>query len=193
MCKGPQPSTGSIYRSRSRRSSPLYQCVRRHSDELDAAELVRRPVEAEVLERFLACGDLHKGFARIYCDQCGRDYLLAYSCKTRYFCPSCHQKRMLAYGEWLNENVLAPVPHRQNVFALPKLIRPYFRYRRQRLGQLCRLVAELLTVGFKVMEPRGRPAFILYVQTFGDLVTFNPHIHVLVADGVFLPSGMFKV
>ena len=35
------------------------------------------------------------------------------SCKTRYFCPNCHQKQMLAYGEWLEDNVLAPVPHRQ--------------------------------------------------------------------------------
>ncbi len=43
------------------------------------------------------------------------------------------------------------------------------------------------------MAPHGQPAFILYVQTFGDLVTFNPHIHALVADGVFLPSGVFKV
>ena len=51
----------------------------------------------------------------------------------------------------------------------------------------------LLKAGFKAMEPRGQPAFILYVQTFGDLVTFNPHIHVLVADGVFLPSGMIRV
>ena len=34
---------------------------------------------------------------------------------------------------------------------------------------------------------------MLYVQTFGDLVTFNPHIHALVADGVFYPSGSFRV
>jgi hypothetical protein len=27
------------------------------------------------------------------------------------------------------------------------------------------------------------------VQTFGDLVTFHPHIHALVADGVFVESG----
>ncbi|MCZ6525479.1 MAG: transposase zinc-binding domain-containing protein, partial [Gammaproteobacteria bacterium] len=40
---------------------------------------------------------------------------MAFSCKARYFCPSCHQKRMLAYGEWVEENVLAPVPHRQYV------------------------------------------------------------------------------
>jgi len=27
----------------------------------------------------------------------------------------------------------------------------------------------------------------------GDLVNFNPHIHALVADGVFRPSGTFRV
>ena len=26
----------------------------------------------------------------IRCEACGHDYLLGYSCKTRYFCPSCH-------------------------------------------------------------------------------------------------------
>lgn len=100
---------------------------------------------------------------------------------------------MLAYGEWLDGNLPAPVPHRQYVFAWPVLIRPFFRYRRRHLGELCRLVAGLLRTGFKVMDPRGQPAFILYVQTFGDLVTFDPHIHALVADGVFLPSGTFRV
>ena len=76
MRKDAQPPTGGIYRPRNPRASPLYQCVRRHSDELHAARLVHRPVEAEVLERFLDCGDLHKGFARVYCYQCGHDYLL---------------------------------------------------------------------------------------------------------------------
>jgi len=33
-----------------------------------------------------------------------------------------------------------------------------------------------ISTGFKAIEPRGQPAFNLYVQTFGDLVTFNPHI-----------------
>lgn len=45
-----------------------------------------------------------------------------------------------------------------------------------------------LTVGLKIIAPRGRTAFILCVPTFGDFVTFNPHIHVLVAHGAFLHS-----
>ena len=67
------------------------------------------------------------------------------------------------------------------------------RNHRRYPGALYQLVAGLLKAGFKAMEPRGQPALILYVQTFGDLVTFNPHIHALVTDGVFLPSGTFRV
>ena len=46
--------------------------------------------------------------------------------------------------------------------------------RRRYLGELCRLVAALLKASFKAMAPHGQPAFVLYVQTFGDLVTCHP-------------------
>jgi hypothetical protein len=180
-----------IYRPRRPRASPLWQCVNRHLPELRASGRVRRAVEENVLERFLECGDLHCGFARIRCGGCGHDLLLAFSCKTRYFCPSCHQKRVLAYGEWVEQCVLRPVPHRQYVFTVPKLIRPFFACRRSLLGELCRIIARALTQAYGAALPRARPGFILFVQTFGDLVNFNPHVHALVADGVFEASGRF--
>ncbi len=81
--------------------------------------------------------------------------------------------------------------HRQYVFTVPKLIRPFFAYRRSLLGELCRIVARTLAEAYRVAQPRGCPGFILFVQTFGDLVNFNPHVHALVADGVFETSGRF--
>jgi len=180
-----------IYRPRKPRASPLWQCVNRHLPELRALGRVRRAVEGNVLERFLECGDLHRGFARIRCGGCGHDLLLAFSCKTRYFCPSCHQKRVLAYGDWVESSVLRPVPHRQYVFTVPRLIRPFFAYRRSLLGELCRIIARALTQAYGTARPRARPGFILFVQTFGDLANFNPHVHALVADGVFDASGCF--
>ena len=33
----------------------------------------------------------------------------------------------------------------------------------------------------------------LYVQTYADLLTWKPHVHTLVADGEFTPSGAFRV
>jgi hypothetical protein len=53
----------------------------------------------------------------------------------------------------------------------------------------CRIAR--LTQAYGAALPRARPGFILFVQTFGDLVNFNPHVHALVAEGVFEASGRF--
>jgi len=119
----PRRHAPGAYRPRRPRASALWQCAKRHAIELRAAGGARRALEAQVIGRFIECGDPHYGFAGVYCAACRHDYLLAYSCKTRYFCPSCHQKRVLLYGEWVEANVLAPVAHRQCVFTVPKLLR----------------------------------------------------------------------
>jgi hypothetical protein len=35
------------------------------------------------------------GFARAWCDDCGHDYFVAFSCKGRGVCPSCNTRRMV--------------------------------------------------------------------------------------------------
>ena len=69
-----------------------------------------RPYIMDVVYKYLDCGDLHFGSARIKCSICGHEYLLAFSCKCRHFYPSCHQKRVVEYCEWLLTNVLKDVP-----------------------------------------------------------------------------------
>jgi hypothetical protein len=83
-------------------------------------------------------------------------------------------------------------PHRQYVFTVPKILRGAF-HQRYRLGELCRIVGRLLSEAYREADLDGQPGFILFVQTFGDLVTFHPHIHALVTDGVFHPNGVFRV
>ena len=95
-----------------------------------------RPVVSEAVYKFLDCGDLSKGFARVRCENCGDEYLVSFSCKMRYFCPSCHQKRVLILGEFLRERVLTPVSHRQIVFTIPKMLRIYFMHDCKFLGKL---------------------------------------------------------
>lgn len=54
-----------------------------------------------MIYRYLDCGVLRNGFARVRCGECSHKYLLAFSCKRRHFCPSCHQKRVVEFGEWV--------------------------------------------------------------------------------------------
>ena len=53
-------------------------------------------------------------------------------------CPSCHQKRVVEFGEWLCVDVLKKVPHRHFVFGIPKILRRYFLYDRKLLADLSR-------------------------------------------------------
>jgi hypothetical protein len=70
--------------------------------------------------------------------------LLAFSFKRRHFCPSCHQKRVVEFGERLCEEVLKAVPHLHFVFSLlrrsriPKILRRYLLYDRRLLSNLSR-------------------------------------------------------
>lgn len=116
---------------------------------------------------------------------------ISFSCKTRYFCPSCRQKRVLLYGEWVEEHVLEAVPHRQYVLTVPRLLRPLFGRHRTWLGELCRIASRLLLEAYAFAAPGARPGLILFVQTFGDLANFNPHVHVLATDGAFHADGSF--
>jgi hypothetical protein len=143
--------------------------------------------------RYLECGDPHFGFARVRCDKCGHEYLLPFSCKRRYFCPSCHQKRVIEFGEHLYENVLNQVPHRQWVFSIPKRLRPYFMYDRKLLGKLSlcawKVLSEYLKQGVTVDNPI--PGCVTAIQTFGEFLNFNPHLHVIATDGCFYGDGEF--
>jgi len=144
-------------------------------------------------EKFLECGDLQQGFARVRCRDCGHKFFVAFSCRGRCFCPSCHQKRALQTALWVSQEVCAAVPHRQFVFTIPKRLRIYFRFDRRLLGELCRAAWQVVRQGYASVSDHANavPGMIGAIQTFGDLIHWHPHIHALVSEGVFLPDGTF--
>jgi hypothetical protein len=110
-------------------------------------------------------------------------------------CTSCHAKRSAAFAEWLNTTVLWPIPHRQIVLTIPKMIRVYFRYDRRLLGKLCRVAAKVITESIRSIlgKPELTPGIVICVQTWGTFLNFNPHLHALVSEGGFSSSGAFHV
>ena len=123
------------------------------------------------------------------------EYLLPFSCKRRHFCPSCHQKRVVEFGEWLYGEVLKKVPHRQWVFSIPKRLRIYFLYDRRLLARLSQCAWKVLSAYLKqgASFDDASPGAVIAVQTFGDYQNFNPHLHVIATDGCFNSSGSFTV
>jgi len=99
------------------------------------------------------------------------------------------------FGEWLCEEVLKAVPHRHFVFSISKILRRYFFYDRKLLTHLSRCGWDSLKAFFKevVSEQGAVTGAIIAIQTFGDFLGFNPHLHILCSDGCFYGEGMFRV
>lgn len=87
--------------------------------------------------------------------------------------------------------MLKPVPHRHMVFSLPKRLRPYFKYNRKNCDLLFKAASETVKELFHAVLPEGEPGAVFALQTHGESLNFNPHIHGIVSDGVFGKDGTF--
>jgi hypothetical protein len=182
-----------VYQPRNPRTSDFFALVEDNFEELERVYDERyqpehgywRPIIRDVLCRYLDCADLRLGFARVRCRSCRFELLLPYSCKRRYFCPSCHQKRVVSFAEHVVEEVLARVPHRQYVVTIPKMLRVYFKHDRKLLGCLSQCFYETLREFFRqaVADRDAVPGVIVSIQTYGAELNFQPHLHCLVTDG----------
>lgn len=83
-------------------------------------------------------------------------------------CPSCHNKKVVQFGHHLKETVLYPVPHRQYVFFISKILRKFFLYDRKLLCKLSQCAAKSLTKFFKITLGKkiGVPGIVVAIQSF---------------------------
>ena len=99
-----------VYQRRRPERSAAYQVVRQNLETwlaqrragglVAGAEWVVDPVPAYLerdLRKYLKCGILAHGFARVRCEKCGRDFVVAYSCKGR----SVRECALVSRGEQL--------------------------------------------------------------------------------------------
>jgi len=148
------------------------------------------PFVLRELFAFLTCGILAHGFARVHCSGCGKDAIVAFSCKGRGFCPSCGGRRMADTAAHLVDHVLPHVPVRQWVLTVPFELRYRMAYDRTVLREVRRVMIRTVFAHLRrraracgLVEPEcGAVAF---VQRFGSALNLNPHLHVLVLDGVY--------
>ncbi len=197
-----ETAPAAVYEPRNPRTSSLYALVEDYYEELERVYDDRyqqqygrwRPVIGEVMRKYLDCGDLHRGFARLGCDDCRYQAILAYSCKCRLFCPSCQQKRVLLFAEWLDTHILEQVSHTQFVFTIPKLLRPIFKYHPKDLGLLCKAAWQSLKEMFQeaASDHSALPGVVISVQSYGDSLNLHPHIHAIASRGVWSADGNYE-
>ncbi len=85
-CKERSPRK--FYRPRDHEASPFFKIVRDRFEEFESVYPERfqqrygywRPVIRSSIDKFLKCGDLKEGFARVKCKDCGEEFFVALEC-----------------------------------------------------------------------------------------------------------------
>jgi hypothetical protein len=141
--------------------------------------------------KFLRCGVLAHGFARVRCGDCAFERLVPFSCKGRGFCPSCGGRRMAERAAHLVDHVFPPdVPVRQWVLSVPHRL----RYRLAYDHRLCRRVLAVFVRALRSAYRRqarregiaeGETGMVTAIQRFGGALNLHVHFHTLVLDGVY--------
>jgi hypothetical protein len=190
-----------VYVPRSPTTGVLYGVVRTHLTEFLAA------VDAQTdgsglpgfiikeFRKFLGCGLLSRGFARVRCGDCAFERLVPFSCKGRAICASCGGRRMTERATHLVDHVLpADVPVRQWVLSVPHRL----RYRLAYDHRLCRTVLHVFVRALRSAYRRaarrnglsgGETGMVTSVQRFGGSVNVHLHFHTLVLDGVYVQEA----
>jgi hypothetical protein len=76
---------------------------------------------------------------------------------------------------------------------MPRLLRPFFRRRRELLGELSQAGAEAVAQATRAgLGEDVRPGIVVAIATAGDLLQWHPHLHILSTDGGFSPDGRFR-
>ena len=156
--------------------------------------LFRLPRITRVAQKFLRCGDYTQGVARIQCTnpECRFEFFRPFSCKGFYLCPSCSQKRTLLFAEYLDQQLLLTLPHRQFVFSIPKALRVFFRHDQRLFSEVSSLIFSMITDFYQAAARTTiRSAAVIAYQPFGDLLRFNSHWHALILEGGFDTEGQF--
>jgi len=184
-----------VYRQRRPERTRLYQTIQNELEswlKIRSLEDLPAFVEKE-FRAFLKCGILAYGFARAHCSHCGYDFLVAFSCKGRGFCPSCNTKRMVETAAYLTDLVFPKVRLRQWVLSFPKRIRYFLQHNPQYINPILQIFIRAIRKALLLNcdANAGKMGAVTFLQRFGSSLNLHLHFHSIVIDGLFDKEGNF--
>jgi hypothetical protein len=136
----------------------------------------------KAFRKYLECSIFAHGFARVRCDDCGDNFLVAFSCKGRGVCRSCNTRRMAEAAAHLCDHVFPRLPVRQWVQSVPKRLRYYLQRAKGALNAALRIFLRVVQQSLQTHCPGAAkvdPASlhlgaIAFIHRFGS--SLNTHV-----------------
>ncbi len=139
----------------------------------------------KVLSRIERCRTAGLGYHAYRCtdSSCGAMQYLYHSCRNRH-CPGCGNSKK---EEWIEARMkeLLPVKYYHAVFTIPHQLNPLVMGNRKAMFSLLFDAASYTLLKFardkKYLD--ARPGIIAVLHTWGQQLSFHPHIHCIVSGG----------
>ena len=206
----------SAYQRRRPELTSLHRAVTEHLPSLNARLADEgRPLPSfvhQTFERYLGCGQLKRGFARLYCAKCKHNRLVAFSCKRRGVCSSCAARNMTQRASRQREQVIPTLRNRQWVLTFPTPLHTYLAYFPQALTDTLDVFIDTLRYHYQRrclphaptppelydvdhLNAYYAPRYphdlgaITSIQRHTDALTLYPHFHVITTDGLLVESS----
>lgn len=139
--------------------------------------------QGKVIRDILSCRTALLGGNTYICDSCGFNQISYNSCKNRH-CPKC---QFAQKTKWIIDrlNELLPIPYYHAVFTLPDKLHDLVLCNKEIIYPIFfRACAETLQLfGFDNKHLGAQLGFIGILHTWGQTLSYHPHIHFIVTGG----------
>jgi Transposase zinc-binding domain/Putative transposase len=109
---------------------------------------------------------------------------VAFSCKSRGFCPLCLGRKMAQTAAHLVEDVLPAVTQRPWVLTFPCAWRKRLGYDAALVSALTAILAKTVLAFYK-QKTDGKSGAVFAVQRTSSDLKLNPHLHAVFLDGTY--------
>ena len=171
---------------------PIRDAVRRFFPEYQKLHPCLRPNQRRTAEAIMKCKTGELGLNVSYCEDCGYPKIHNVSCNNRS-CPCCQAPLERKWELERNTEMIPGIAYFHVVFTVPHELNGLIKANPKALLDLqFRCVHEtLLTLCADPKFLGAKPGIVSVLHTWGQKLSFHPHIHVCVSGGGLTPSGKF--
>ena len=150
------------------------------------------PVQEKAADCIRRCKTGELGYTASYCPECGYQKIRARSCNNRS-CPCCQAPMEQKWVMERNSELIAGIAYYHVVFTLPKELNTLILVNQEVLYKLLFSAATqtLLTLCKDKKYMGAVPGIVSVLHTWGQTLSFHPHLHVMLSGGGLNAAGQF--
>ena len=150
------------------------------------------PEKRKTAELIGKCKTGALGYNISICEECGHQVIHASSCNNRS-CPCCQAPLARKWELARNTELIEGISYFHVVFTLPHELNDLIRSNMKTLLNLLFSCVQdtLITLCADKRLMGAKPGIISVLHTWGQTLSFHPHIHVCISGGGITPDGQF--